>query len=81
MSPLSRARVQAPLAAQGRVLMPLPLPHPRSCAAQQVRFVESAGAFGAFRRNKYGAESDVESEAESGDEVGSESGSGSEEEE
>lgn len=40
----------------------------------QVRFVETAGAFGAFRRNRYGAESDVDSEVESGDEVGSGSG-------
>ncbi|GAA5906189.1 hypothetical protein JCM8208_000658 [Rhodotorula glutinis] len=39
-----------------------------------VRFVETAGAFGAFRRNRYGAESDVDSEVESGDEVGSGSG-------
>ncbi|GAA5989097.1 hypothetical protein JCM10908_001156 [Rhodotorula pacifica] len=29
-----------------------------------VRFVETAAAFGAFRRNKYGAESDVETEVE-----------------
>lgn len=44
----------------------------------QIRFVETAGAFGAFRSNRYGAESDVESEVESGEELGS--GSASEEE-
>ncbi|GEM11676.1 F-box domain, cyclin-like domain containing protein [Rhodotorula toruloides] len=31
----------------------------------KVRFYETAAAFGAFRRNKYGAESDVETEVES----------------
>ncbi|TKA55022.1 hypothetical protein B0A53_02495 [Rhodotorula sp. CCFEE 5036] len=30
----------------------------------KVRFVETAAAFGAFRRNKYGAESDIETEIE-----------------
>ncbi|GAA5862948.1 hypothetical protein JCM3774_006696 [Rhodotorula dairenensis] len=30
----------------------------------KVRFVETAAAFGAFRRNKYGAESDIETEVE-----------------
>lgn len=30
----------------------------------QVRFVETAAAFGAFRRNRYGAESDIETEIE-----------------
>lgn len=33
----------------------------------QVRFVESAAAFGAFRRNKYGAEEDLDFEAEEAD--------------
>ncbi|GAA5835681.1 hypothetical protein JCM9279_004614 [Rhodotorula babjevae] len=45
-----------------------------------VRFVETAGAFGAFRRNRYGAESDVESEVESGDEEVGSGASASEEE-
>ncbi|KPV76065.1 uncharacterized protein RHOBADRAFT_53059 [Rhodotorula graminis WP1] len=53
---------------------------PAADAPAQVRFVETAGAFGAFRRNRYGAESDVESEAESGDEVGGASASASDEE-
>ncbi|BGP38149.1 hypothetical protein JCM10449v2_002076 [Rhodotorula kratochvilovae] len=44
-----------------------------------VRFVETAAAFGAFRRNRYGAESDAESEVESAGE--GEDGSGSSEEE
>ncbi|GJN88372.1 hypothetical protein Rhopal_001338-T1 [Rhodotorula paludigena] len=39
-------------------------------APPQVRFYETAAAFGAFRRNRYGAESDVETEVESADEEG-----------
>lgn len=30
----------------------------------QIRFIETASAFGAFRRNKYGAEEDVNVEEE-----------------
>ncbi|GAA6032615.1 hypothetical protein NBRC10512_004447 [Rhodotorula toruloides] len=45
-----------------------------------VRFYETAAAFGAFRRNRYGAESEVETEVESGSDFESPS-EGEEEEE
>lgn len=42
---------------------------------REVRFFETASAFGAFRRNKYGAEEDFDFEAEI-DEEGVDSSSG-----
>ncbi|GAA6001163.1 hypothetical protein JCM10207_007439 [Rhodosporidiobolus poonsookiae] len=47
----------------------------------KIRFLETAAAFGAFRRNRYGAESDVETEVEEGSASGSASEEGSSEEE
>ncbi|GAA6048940.1 hypothetical protein JCM3770_007129 [Rhodotorula araucariae] len=44
--------------------------------ARQIRFVETAAAFGAFRRNRYGAESDADSEVDTAEEAGSESSEG-----
>ncbi|GAA5970010.1 hypothetical protein JCM11641_000232 [Rhodosporidiobolus odoratus] len=43
-----------------------------------IRFLETAAAFGAFRRNRYGAESDVETEVEEGSDSDGEESSGSE---
>ncbi|GAA6026843.1 hypothetical protein JCM8097_005901 [Rhodosporidiobolus ruineniae] len=47
----------------------------------KVRFLETAAAFGAFRRNKYGAESDLETEAEEPDSEDEQSASSSDENE
>lgn len=50
-----------------------------SSSLGQVRFYETAAAFGAFRRNRYGAESDIETEVESGSDLESPSEDGDEE--